>query len=154
MKIKTRKFGEIDIDKEKIISMPAGLPGFPGKNRFTLIERKEARPFCWYQCVDDPDLALIIISPYIIKPDYSIDLKPIFNSTSWNFDEKNGLAIFVVVNASGGTFSNITANLIGPIIINTKILEAFQLVLYDSPYSHQHPIIHPEENNPRQKAAS
>ena len=63
MKIETRKFGEIDIEKEKIIHMPSGLPGFPGKHRFTLIERKETKPFCWYQSVEDPDLAVEPHSP-------------------------------------------------------------------------------------------
>lgn len=153
MKIETRKFGEIDIEKEKIIHMPSGLPGFPGKHRFTLIERKETKPFCWYQSVEDPDLALILISPYIIKPDYSIDIKPILNLTSWNSNGKGEFAVFVVVNASSGTFNNITANLIGPIVINANKREAYQLLLHDSSYSHQYPIIPPEENNSRKKAA-
>ena len=37
MKLKTRVFGEIDIDDEKIITFENGIIGFPDLKRFTLI---------------------------------------------------------------------------------------------------------------------
>ena len=47
MKLKTRVFGEIDIDDEKIITFENGIIGFPDLKRFTLIfnERKKGRHF-------------------------------------------------------------------------------------------------------------
>jgi len=152
LKIETGKFGEITIEDNKIIHMPAGLPGFPGKHRFTLIERPETKPFCWYQSMDDPNLALILISPNIIKPDYSINMKSVLSLTGWNSNGKDDFVVFVVVNASSGKFNTITANLIGPIVINPKKREAYQLLLHDSPYSHQHPVLPPREGALRKKA--
>lgn len=140
VKIKTRKFGEIDIEKGKIIRMPAGLPGFPGRNRYVILDRKETRPFYWYQSVDDPDLAIVIMSPYLFKPEYYIDLAPAFKEMSWNAEKPENLLIYVVVNASDGGREKITANLIGPLVVNSRKREAIQMIISDSPYSHKHPI--------------
>ena len=37
MKVNTRIFGEVDIEDEKIITMPFGLVGFPDLQKFALI---------------------------------------------------------------------------------------------------------------------
>ena len=141
MKVKTRKFGEIDTPEEKIITMPTGLPGFPGRRRFIIVEREETRPFCWYQSVDDPNLALVIVNPYLFKPDYLVDPRAALKEMSWEADGGDGLILYVVVNISEGVPKKITANLIGPIVVNTQKREAVQMVVYDSPYSYQHPIL-------------
>ena len=141
MKIETSQFGTIQIAEDKIITMPAGMPGFPGRRRFVILEREETLPFYWYQCVDDPDLALVIMDPYLFKPDYSVDLNPALKEMSWEADGRDSLRLYVVVNASEGVPEKITANLIGPLVINTRKREAVQIVIYDSRYSHRYPIL-------------
>jgi len=141
LKIETSQFGTIQIPADKIITMPAGMPGFPGRRRFIILEREETRPFCWYQCVDDPDLALVIMNPYLFKPDYSVDLNPALKEMSWEGDGRDSLKLYVVVNASEGVPEKTTANLVGPLVINTQKREAVQIVIYDSPYSHRYPIL-------------
>ena len=143
MKIETPQFGTIEIAEDKIITMPAGMPGFPGRRRFIILEREETQPFYWYQCVDDPDLALVIMDPYLFKPDYSVDLNPALKEMSWEADGEDSLKLYVVVNASEGVPEKITANLIGPLVINTQRHEAVQMVVHDSPYSHRYPILRP-----------
>ncbi len=140
MKLKTRQFGEIHIEEEKIITMNTGMPGFPEKNRFIILEHEAAKPFYWYQCVDDPQLALTIINPYLFKPDYFVGLESVIKEMAWTKDGKDNLKIYVIVNAANGGAKKITANLIGPLLINTLKNEAVQLVLYNSAYSHKHPI--------------
>lgn len=146
MKIETSQLGTIQIAEDKIISMPAGMPGFPGRRRFIILEREETRPFYWYQCVDDPDLALVIMNPYLFKPDYLVDLKPALKEMSWETDEQDSLKLYVVVNASEGVPEKVTANLIGPLVINTRKREAVQIIIHDSLYSHQHPILSQNPN--------
>ena len=141
MKFNTRKFGEIDIPDDKIIAMPLGLPGFQGRNRFVLLERKETRPFCWYQSVDDPNLAMVIMNPFLFNADYAVDIEPALKEMAWKGDALEKMAVYVVLTFHDGGPYRITANLIGPIIINTLKCEAVQLVIHDSPYSHQHPVM-------------
>ena len=141
MKIETPQFGTIEVGEDKIITMPAGMPGFPGRRRFIILEREETLPFYWYQCVDDPGLALVIMNPYLFKPDYSVDLNPVVMEMSWEADAEDSLKLYVVVNASEGVPEKITANLIGPLVINTRKREAVQIVIYDNRYSHRYPIL-------------
>ncbi|MFH2065771.1 MAG: flagellar assembly protein FliW [Pseudomonadota bacterium] len=145
MKFHTRKFGEIDIADEKIINMPLGLPGFLGRTRFVLLERMETRPFCWFQSVDDPNLALVIMNPFLFHAEYSVDIEPALKEMAWKGDPLDKMAVYVVLTFHDDGLYRITANLIGPIIINTTKCEAVQMVLHESPYSHRHPVMeHPK----------
>ncbi|SDT85720.1 flagellar assembly protein FliW [Desulfobacula phenolica] len=142
MKINTRRFGEIKIDAGKIISMPEGLPGFPGFERFVLFEDPHSAPFCWFQSLEEPNLALVMMNPFVFKPDYEIDLKEFVASRGWKDTNAEDLLVYVVINIfKGEKNKRITANLIGPIIINSKNNQAIQVVISDSTYSHQHNIL-------------
>ena len=141
MKIETRKFGEIDIAEDKIFRMPAGMLGFPGRERYTLLERAESRPFCWLQCVDDPDLSMVVMNPFLFKPDYSVDLKVAAREMGWEELDEAKVLLYVVINIREDDAKGITANLIGPIVINTEKKEAVQMVLSDSAYSHQYDVL-------------
>ncbi len=142
MKINTRKFGEIKIDEKKILTMPEGLPGFSGFECFILIEDPETAPFCLFQSTQEPNLALIIMNPFLFKPDYKIDLEGFIVARSWQDVLIEDLLVYVVVNIiQGNSEKKITANLIGPLIINSKNNEAIQLAVSNSSYSHQHNIL-------------
>ena len=141
MKIKTTRFGIITIE-EKIITMPFGMLGFSDEKRFVILQHKEDSPFFWYQSVDDPMLAFVIMSPFLFEPDYSVNLENILKEMSWNEEEKqNNLELYVVVNIPKGAPDKMTANLIGPILINNKIHQAVQMVISDSPYTHKFPLV-------------
>ena len=142
MKIKTTRFGIITIEEEKIITMLFGMLGFPDVKRFVILQHKENSPFFWYQSVDDPMLAFVIMSPFLFEPDYSVNLENILKEMSWNEEEKqNNLELYVVVNIPKGAPDKMTANLIGPILINNKIHQAVQMVISDSPYTHKFPLV-------------
>lgn len=142
MKIKTTRFGTITIEEEKIITMPFGMLGFPDVKRFVILQHKENSPFFWYQSVDDPMLAFVIMSPFLFKPDYKVDLENVLKEISWNEEEKqNNLELYVVVNIPKGAPDKMTANLIGPILINNKIYQAVQIVISDSHYTHKFPLV-------------
>lgn len=148
MKIKTRKFGEIDIDEKQILTMPEGLPGFPGFDRFIVLEQPETAPFCWFQSVDEPNLNLVIMSPFYFMPDYDPELDTIINIRNWHGTEKDQLQVYVVVNIFGeGEDRSITANLMGPIVINGRTREAVQFVFSNAIYSHQHDVLKSMEEN-------
>ena len=142
MKINTRKFGEVEIDKEKILSMPEGLPGFSGFERFVLLEDPKTAPFCWFQSIETPDLALIVMNPKVFKPDYQVDLNPLIQSRAWKGVTSKELLLFVVINIKEGEKEkSITANLMGPLVVNLKTKEVIQMAICDSDYSHQYDVL-------------
>lgn len=142
MKINTRKFGEIDIDEEKILTMPEGLPGFPGFESFVLLEDPKTAPFCWFQSIEAPNLALIVMNPLIFKPDYQLNVKPVIEKRNWTDVNPEKLLKFVVINIQEGRGEkSITANLMGPLVINLKTKEVIQMAICDADYSHQYDVL-------------
>ncbi|MBF0200963.1 MAG: flagellar assembly protein FliW [Desulfamplus sp.] len=142
MKIKTRKFGEIQIEEEQILTMPEGLPGFPGFEKFVVVELKDTAPFCWFQSVEEPNLNLVMISPFYFMPDYDPELDIIMEIRNWHDTKKEAFEVYVVVNIMGeGDTKQITANLMGPIVINREKKEAVQFVFSNSVYSHRHDVL-------------
>lgn len=41
MKINTRQLGEVNIDDDKIINMPEGIPGFRQQKRYVVLEKRK-----------------------------------------------------------------------------------------------------------------
>jgi len=146
LKIETTRFGTVTLGEEKILNMPFGMLGFQDKKRFVILQNKENSPFFWYQSVDDPSLAFVITSPYLFVPDYEVDIEDVLIEMSWNGNSKNNvLELYVVVNIPKGSPEKMTANLIGPVLINNKTRQAVQVVMSNSPYIHNFPLITQDE---------
>ncbi|MDA3788848.1 MAG: flagellar assembly protein FliW [Desulfobacula sp.] len=142
MKIITRKFGEIEIEENKILAMPEGLPGFDGFEKFVLLEEPKTAPFCWFQSIEEPNLSMVVMNPFLFKPDYKLDLDGFICSRDWEDISSDELLIYVVVNMSEDKIkTKITANLMGPLIINPKNNQVVQAVISDTNYSHQHNVL-------------
>ena len=74
MLIKTRYFGEIDVDDQKIITFDNGLIGFEYLKKFTLIYNNESETsgtITWLQSLDEPMVAFPALSPFYVMTDYN-----------------------------------------------------------------------------------
>jgi len=152
MEIETRQFGSMEIEDGRIYTMPGGMPGFRNMKRFAIIEREEIWPFSCYQCLNDPLLSFYIMSPSLFMTDYKVDLQQGIREAGWEGDSLEDIKLYVIVNTSAGVPEKITANLIGPLLVNTRRFEVEQLVLHNSTYSHQHPIFSQPPSPPSAEA--
>ena len=144
MNINTTRFGMIAIQAERIIQMPYGMIGFPDHKRFVIMPHKENSPFYWYQSLDDPELAYVITNPFFFIPDYVVDLDDRVHVLPWDkADGKHELALYVIVNIPKGEPQKMTANLIGPLVVNSRTRQSVQIVVPDSAYSHRFPLLEP-----------
>lgn len=132
MKAKTRAFGEIEIEDEKIITLEHGMIGFPDYQHFTLIfneERGNESTIKWLQCMDDGDVAFPVMNPELVKPDYSINVdEEILSPLGELKDEETFILVTVTVPQ---TIEKMTVNLKAPIIINMANNKAVQVVVED-----------------------
>ena len=74
MRVKTKAYGEIDADERQLVSFPAGLLGFEKFKDYILLDARQ-KPFFYLQSIDVPDLAFILIDPFLFRPDYSLDVE-------------------------------------------------------------------------------
>ena len=148
MKIETTRFGQISIQTEKIIHMPHGLPGFPDQRQFVIFEHRHDSPFYWYQSVEEPALAFVITDPFLFKPDYRVNMPKILKELAWDPDTQlDHLQLYVIVNIPKGKPEKMTANMMGPILVNQVTRKAVQVVLTDGNYSHRAPLMVAEPSN-------
>jgi flagellar assembly factor FliW len=142
VKVETTRFGTIEVPREKVITMARGMLGFPEVKRYCIIKHKEDSPFFWYQAVDDPSLAFVITNPWLFKPDYHVDVEIAGREMGWDkAGEDVGLEVYVVVTIPKGEPEKMTANLIGPLVLNCASYEAIQIVLPEENYSHKFPLM-------------
>ncbi len=139
MNIKTSRFGEVDVDNDAVISMPEGMLGFSEITRYVLIQHRDGSPFLWYQAVDEPNLAFVVVDAFTFFPDYEVimsseDVKIL------DCSKPGDLAVFLVVVIPDNP-EDMTANLRGPLVINVTNKVARQVVLTDEKYSPHHSIM-------------
>jgi len=140
VKIQTTRFGDITVEDQSVISVKGGIIGFARYEKYVIVEHKSESPFFWLQAADSPDLAFVIVNPSLFKPDYEVTLS---EPTLLDLDvqESQDVAVYVLVTIPHGQPRDMTANLLGPLVINTRAKLARQLILDDDRYSHRHPII-------------
>ena len=138
MKIKTSRFGEIDVDETKIIVMRGGILGFNSLKRFVMIVHEEGSHFHWFQSIDDGSIAFIMLNPFIIKSDYEpeIDDQTI---EMLEVDKEEDIELMVILTIRSEPVK-MTANLRAPLVINKQKKIASQVVLEDEQYPVQYNI--------------
>lgn len=136
MKVETTRFGTLEVQETAIVRVIGGILGFPEPQNYIFLEFEESSPFKWFQCVDDPALAFVVIDARIIVQGYQVVFEP-EDIEDLEIDESTDTLdrfILLSVVTIGKDVSQITANLAGPIVINTRNNLAKQLVLPDSGY--------------------
>lgn len=139
----TKYFGDITIHEDKVIKFPTGVFGFEDKTKYALLsfkdddeESSEDFLMC-LQSVEDSGLALIVMNPYYIYPDYDpyqVSDK-VFDEISLGDTTKHTVTCVAVIRDD---FEKSTINLKCPIFINLENNLAKQIILEDSDYSMRH----------------
>ena len=138
MRVKTKAYGEIDADERQLVSFPSGLLGFEKFKDYILLDARQ-KPFFYLQSIDVPDLAFILIDPFLFRPDYSLDV----NDDSLGdigVSQPDDVLVFAIVTVPGEGAA-VTANLMGPLIINKSNRLGMQTVLGDSRWRVKHDIM-------------
>ena len=140
VKIETHRFGELEVKESDVITMEEGILGFPEFHRYVLTSNPDHSPFMWLQCVDDPELAFVVVDPFLFFPGYQVLIKP---------DEIKPLGLKSISDATILTIvviplnpMDITTNLRGPLVINPENNNAKQIVLIDDRYHTKHFLLH------------
>ncbi len=127
-KISTSRFGEIEINQDKIITLTSPFLGFPDDNEFVLLPHGADSVFWWLQSVNNPELAFVVIQPAIINPQYSPSIHP---SILMELEITNNqeLDLLIILTIPNGQPEKMTANLLGPIVFNASKKLAKQTLL-------------------------
>lgn len=138
--VATSRFGEITVDQDKVITMTTPFLGFPESKRFVLRPHGPESPFMWFQSLDNAKLAFVIIQSAMIDPKYQPAV-PSHIQEELGASTKNDLEFLLILTIPKEKPQEMTANLLGPLVINTRQRLAKQVLLDPLKYDPCRPVL-------------
>ncbi len=138
MTIRTKAFGELDVDERQVIDFQEGLIGFQKFTRFALLDAPQ-KPYFYLQSIELPELAFILVDPFLFRSDYAVDVGDELSSSLGLSSPDDALILSLVTVPSDG--GPVTANLMGPIVIGKASRKGAQVPQADPRWRTKHDIM-------------
>jgi flagellar assembly factor FliW len=141
MKYETARFGALEIQDQDILVFPDALYGFDQEKEFALLplDPTVESPMEWLQSLRTPELAFIVTDPFLFIPEYKMVLSD-SEQTQLGIETMESVVVRVIVTIPK-VHTEMTANLVAPIVINQKKSLAKQVVLTNAEYDTKHPLM-------------
>ena len=139
MKIKTVRFGEIEVEESRIFKFELPIIGFNELKSFVILDLNKEGLFRWLQSVEDPSLAFPIVSVFSMNVDYSIDL-PDNVVEMLKIQNVESLLVMNIASIPQNDPQGTTVNLLAPIVFNLDEMLAGQVILSGSGYDISFPL--------------
>jgi flagellar assembly factor FliW len=130
VKCRTTRFGTLELKEEAILVFPSGILGFPEWTQYVLLDHDTDAPIKWLQCIENPDLAFVVLDPLYFKSDYQVVMG---QDATAELDSREGddVSVVTILTIPSDDPSRVTANLRGPLVMNHRTRRCKQLVLSD-----------------------
>ncbi|MPY94816.1 MAG: flagellar assembly protein FliW [Acidimicrobiia bacterium] len=141
MLVASTRLGDLDIDENTVLEFADGLLGFGSARRFALVDTHDTGTYYWLQSLDDSGLAFLTVRPWAFFPDYEPEL-PEADRVALGLEDAADALVLCLLTVDRAT-SSITANLLGPLVVNAAAKVGRQVVLTDSGLSTRAPLAVP-----------
>jgi flagellar assembly factor FliW len=135
MLVKTKFFGEINLEEEKVITFAGGIMGFEQFKRYTILydlEEGDKPGISWLQSLEEQNLALPVINPFLIKSEYNPIVEDEILKEIGDITEEN-LVILLSLTVPAEV-TKMSANLKAPFIINSDTRKGCQIIVDNQDY--------------------
>lgn len=136
MKIKTTRFGELEVNPNDIVTFNEGLLGFENLKKYFVVDPGDSTLILWLQSTEDEKVAFPIIEPKIFKPDYIAKLLPA-DLNGLDLESLQAAKLYSILTIPANV-TEMSANLKAPVVINSAKKVGKQIVLQDSKLSVKH----------------
>jgi flagellar assembly factor FliW len=122
-----------------VIDLVHPLPGFPEARRFALVQLDDDGHLCDLRALDQDDLSFLVVPPAYFFSDYSpvLDDDVVADLAIGSADD----VLVLVILTAGASLAATTANLLAPVVVNTRTRQACQVVLDDTSLSTATPVL-------------
>jgi flagellar assembly factor FliW len=131
--VRSDRLGDLEVDEDKLLRFPDGLLGFPTATTFVMVAVDETEAYQWLQSVDDPALSFLCVIPWHFFPDYEPEVDPV-TQQDLGLDDASDAIVLCFVTIRENEPTTVTANLLGPLVVNTLTRVGRQVVLAESGY--------------------
>ncbi len=136
MKVKTTRFGELEVNPNDIVTFSEGLLGFENLKKYFVVDPGDSTLILWLQSTEDEKVAFPIIEPKIFKPDYIAKLLPA-DLNGLELENLQSAKLYSILTIPANV-TEMSANLKAPVVINSLRKVGKQIVLQDSKLSVKH----------------
>lgn len=128
MKISSPVVGEIEVSPERVITFPAGLPGFEACRQFALLhaEGNDAPKLFMLQSLDDADVGFTVTTPDILGLNYEFALSDA-EVDDLQLTAPADVSVLLIVRRDGD--NPVHANVMAPLVINTATRRGLQKII-------------------------
>jgi len=115
-----------ELKPETIFSFPNGIPAFEDIKQYVFLTNENVRPFMFMQALNTSNLSFVCIDSFMICPGYEVQIpESVVEFIKFDQPEDALILSFVTLKPE---IEDITANLMSPIVINTKNLLGQQII--------------------------
>ena len=116
-KINTLRFGELEIEEDKIVQFDEGIPAFEDEHEFVLLPYESDSPYTFLQSVKSPELAFMMGVPFVFFPDYEFQLEDEI-AQKLGIKTPEDILIYTLITIPGGEIKPVTEVLVGAETVN------------------------------------
>jgi flagellar assembly factor FliW len=131
--VRSDRLGDLEVDEDKVLTFPEGLLGFPADTTYVMIGVEDTEAYRWLQSTDDPGLSFLTVIPWHFFPDYEPEVDPV-TQRDLGLDNASDAIVLCLVTVRDNESTTVTANLLGPLVVNTNSRVGRQIVLAESGY--------------------
>ncbi len=145
MILHSRQMGRLEVADASLLHCAGGLVGFEEYTKYYLAEVPGYGPFLWLMSAEEPDLGFAVADPQLFYPGrYEVNLGE-GERDSLDLQPGDTISVFVIVSIMDGG-RMITANLKGPVVLNTRNRICRQVVIYNPAYPMRQPLLAPGQD--------
>lgn len=136
MKIKSKRFGELEVAEEQLINFPHGIPGFPEEKTFAHLLLDAESPFSFFQSTTEPNLTFLLVNPFAFFKDYEFVLEDEI-AEELELSQDNPPQVFLIATLKE-KLDDMSVNSLAPLVINSVNRAGMQVILDKPEYSISH----------------
>ena len=122
-----------------IVTFPKALPGFPGLGAFRLHEPEGGYPLKFLQSLDHPEISFACVDAATVRMDFEVPLGP-EDSAALALESPEDALVLTIVVVPEDDPRRMTANLAGPLVINSRTRIGRQIELDSRTYPLAYPV--------------
>ena len=138
-RVATTRFGVLEADPDLILNFPEGLIGFEGCRRFIVVRHQDKSAFRWLQSLDEAHVAFPILEPAEFCAHYTPTISNA-DAALLEINDQSAILLFTIVTVPPRSPRDMTANLLGPLVINGVTRRGKQVIVQDEGYTTRHKI--------------
>jgi flagellar assembly factor FliW len=142
MILHSKIMGSLEVEDASLLFCAGGLVGFEEYKKYYLADVPGYGPFLWLMSAEEPDLGFAVADPQLFYPGrYEVNLGEC-ERDALDLHPGDTISVFVIVSIMDGG-RVITANLKGPVVLNTRNRICRQVVIYNPAYPMRQPMLVP-----------